>query len=449
VFNETLQEEQAAISWWRARARLGNRGSSGRDGEVVRGSAVLVFNVLIGAVGSFAFWLVVARLDPARIVGTAAALTTVLTFLNYATSLGLPIMVPRYAAGPSTVARRMFCCAIVATTASSFVGVLLYAAIAPGSSLDALYHWAGEPRGLAILFVLLVGFSLAALVDVRLLTLRSWSWLIAKTMFVTVMRFPLLALRPTSGSIGVALFLIGVLPTAFTGLVGATLLTRRGWNLRALPSATLKAAMRFSGVNYVGQLTLLAPTLALPLVVVGNVSKSQYAAFFIAFSITTVVFVVPSTIVQVLLAEGGTRGADVFDQVRMARRLALMFATITTLASPIIAFLIPIAYGHRYLAAAKIVVPLIAMVLLWSLTAIYLTEARITEHSVGTLMITTVFALATLVPAIVLVDAFGLAGVVVTWIVGNVAATSVAVAVHARLRRRIPDEAKGENRCDD
>jgi O-antigen/teichoic acid export membrane protein len=436
VFNETLQDEQAAIPWWRARANAATRGLTGRDGEVVRGSVVLVINVLVGAVGSFAFWLVVARLDRTRIVGTAAGLTTVLMFLNYATSLGLPIMVPRYAAGPSKTAKRMFCWSVAATTMSSLVGVLLYAALAPGSSLQSLYRWAGQPRGLAILFVLLVGFSLAALVDVRLLTLRSWGWLITKTMFVALARFPLLALRPTSGSVGVGLFLIGVLPTALAGAVGAVCLAKGGWNLAAVPRATLRAATRFSGVNYVGQLTLLAPTLALPLIVVANVSKSQYASFFIAFSITTVVFVVPSTIAQVLLAEGGTKGSDLRAQVRLTRRLSLITAAALTAASPFIAILIPLAYGPKYTDAAEIAVPLISMVLLWALTAIYLSEARITEHSAGTLVITGVFAAATLVPALVLVSTFGLAGVVLTWVIGNVGATTAAVVVHAKLRRR-------------
>jgi hypothetical protein len=328
----------------------------------------------------------------------------------------------------------MFCWAIAATTASSVLGLLVYAAVAPRSTIQPLLDMGGTAEGLAILLVLLVGFSFATLVDVRLLTLHRWAWLIAKGGFVALARFPLLLMRPT-GFPGVGLFVIGVLPTAVAGFVGAFLLSRGGWSMRHR-APMLGAATRFAGVNYVSLLTLQAPTLALPLIVADNVSKSDYASFFVAFSITAVVFIVPAAVAQVLLVEGGTERTSLVRQVLVARRLSMWIALAMVVASPVIARLLTIAYGKRYQEAADLVVPLIAAVLAWSLTAIYLSEARVRENTSGTLAITVTFAAATLVPALALVDDYGLAGVAVTWLFGNLAAAIVAVVLHARSRHQ-------------
>ena len=443
MFNDPIQEEATITRLWEvvppADAGIAERDveevPAGPHGEVVRGSAFLVANLAIGAIGSFVYWVVLARLEPPRVVGTAAGLATVLMFLNYATSLGLPVVVPRYASGRSHQARVMFCWALLATSVASVVGVLGYDVLAPGSSLRALEREVGTGAGLAVLAVLLIGFSLGVLVDARLLTLRSWGWLTVKTVVVMLGRFPLLMLRPTTAA-GAFLFIAAMLPTAVTGFAGALALGRGGWRLTSVPTSVLRTATRFAGVNYVGLLALQAPMLALPLIVSAYLNKPDYATFFVAFSITTVVFLVPTTIGQVLLAEGGTRGGDLAQQVRLSRRLALGAAVGMVVLSPVMAATLRLAYGPDYLDAAYLLLPLVAAVLLWAVAAVYLTEARIGEHTGGTLTITGAFAAATLLPALILVDVFGLRGVVATWIIGNIVVLVAAVLVHHQLNAR-------------
>ena len=104
--------------------------------------------------------------------------------------------------------------------------------------------------------------------------------------------------------------------------------------------------------------------------------------------------------------------------------------------SPVMAAALRLAYGPDYLDAAYLLLPLVAAVLLWAVAAVYLTEARIGEHTGGTLTITGAFAAATLLPALILVDAFGLRGVVATWIIGNIVVLVAAVLVHHQLNAR-------------
>jgi O-antigen/teichoic acid export membrane protein len=254
-----------------------------------------------------------------------------------------------------------------------------------------------------------------------------------------LLRFPLLLVRP-AGNPGVALFLCAAAPPALLGILSSfIMLGRSAWSsLRSpLPSST-RAAVRFASVNYLGQLAVQGPTLILPLIAVENVSNRDYASFYVAFSVATVVFLIPLTIGQVLLTEGGLRGADLRAQTRLALRLALGVAALATLACVPGSRLITAAYGPSYQKAADLLIPLVAAALAWCVTTMYLTEARVMEDSPGTVAISVSFFVATLLPALVLASVFGLTGVTVSWLVGNVVAMATAIVVHRRASRYPP-----------
>src|SRR5262245_231339 len=173
--------------------------------ELLHGSVWLVINVGVAALGSFAFWLVAANIERAPAVGVAAALFTAMMFLNYATALGLPIAIARYAAGPGHDAHTLFAWSLIATILSSVIGALFLMVIAL-STLRPMLHAFGTAGGLLIFTVLVIGVSVSVLVDVRLVTLHRWGWVLVKGMAGVLLRFPLLLLLP-AGNPGVALFL--------------------------------------------------------------------------------------------------------------------------------------------------------------------------------------------------------------------------------------------------
>ena len=98
-----------------------------RNGPLLKSSVSLSTSTGLAAFGGFVgYWLLVARVAPAGIVGTSAALYTSIQFAAYLTALGLPIAVARYGASSRNIPSILFNWSIVLTVASSFLGAALY-----------------------------------------------------------------------------------------------------------------------------------------------------------------------------------------------------------------------------------------------------------------------------------------------------------------------------------
>lgn len=397
-------------------------------GPQVRGSVWLILTVAANAVGGFAFWLVAARLYESHQFGSAAALFTSVLFVNYATSLGLPVAIGRYAGDHSVGADRLFNWAILATTASSVAGsVLMYLAL-PEDVVEPLQAW-GVGGAVALYALVSTGMSLTVIGEVRLMAMRRWGWVLGRAGLVALVRIPLLFWQPGHDEALWLFLLVAGIP-ALSGIVLAIVLsaTGHGWSLRPLPAST-RPAVRYANINYLGLLALQAPQFALPVIVLVNVSSTTMASFYVAFSITTVVFLVPHTMGQVLLVEGGKDQRDPRAQVRLSLLLATGLMVLATVGVAALSPLVTRIYGDAFAAAADALPWFVAASVPWAITSILLTSARVAEHRQAILSITGTLAVTTLVPALVLVPDHGVAGAVVAWISGNVCAAAVAVVL--------------------
>jgi O-antigen/teichoic acid export membrane protein len=253
----------------------------------------------------------------------------------------------------------------------------------------------------------------------------------------------LLVLRP-DGDPALWLFLAVAAPVALSGFGGLVALRMAGhgptWPW-PLPASTEPAA-RLAGVNWVALLLAQAPQFALPVLVLREVTDDDYASFYIAFGVATVVFLLPHTIGQVLVVEGGRDGADLGAQFRVALLLsgALMgvIAAVTWAGSG----LVTVVYGDDYADAQRILPLLVGAGVFWALTSTCLARARVLEDSMATMAITASFAVATLVPAALLVPDHGGDGATAAWLIGNMVAAAVALATMARRPARrspVPD----------
>lgn len=430
-------EPAAVIAPGGRATRTGPRSLVDDHGHLLRGSAWLMSSVAANAVGGFAFWLIAARLDSTDEVGRAAALFTSVLFVNYATNMGLPVAVARYTPDDSPSSARLFNWAILYTGASSVVGTVLFLVFLPDSVADTLWAW-GRPAGAVLFTALVFGMSCAVLVEVRLMALRRWGWVFARVALVALVRFALVLFHPVDDD-AVWLFLVVAGIPALSGFAGVVILGARGrprHPLRPVP-ASWRPGLRYSSVNYLGVLAVQASTFALPLIVLVQVSPSENAAFYVAFSITSVLFLVPHTLGQVLLVEGGKGGADLSHQVRLALALAVGFMVVVALLGRVASGLVTVIYGENYAAAARILPTLVAAGLGWAVTSICLTKARVQENVHAIVTISMTLAVAILVPAVVLTADRGIDGAAEAWLIGNGIAAVVAAVVSggSRVRR--------------
>jgi O-antigen/teichoic acid export membrane protein len=402
---------------------------------MVRGSSWLVATVAVTALSGFTFWVAAAALEDKDVVGEATALFTSVMFVNYVTNLGLPVAIARYVVDDRSPTLRLYGLFSAATAVSSLVVGAVYVALLEGDARDVI-----ESIGLlgGILFVLVaVGFGLAVLVEVRLMALRRWGWVLGRVLFVAAGRLVLLVVRPDDDP-AIWLFLAVAAPVAISGYGGLYLLRLHGhgptWPT-PLPRVAA-AASRLAAVNWVALLLAQAPQFALPVLVLREVSSDENATFYMAFGVATVVFLLPHMIGQVLLVEGGRDGAELDDQFRLALLLSTGLMVVIALVTWAGAGLVTVVYGEDYVDAEELLPVLVGTGVFWAFTSTCLARARVLEDSVSTMAITTSFAVATLVPAMVLVPEHGGGGATAAWLFGNMVACAVALATLARRRRR-------------
>jgi O-antigen/teichoic acid export membrane protein len=408
-----------------------------RTGELLRGSSWLVATVAMNAIGGFAFWLVAARLSGTDELGRTAALFSSALFVIYAVNLGLPVAVARFSPDRSLPSRTLYTWALLVTISTAGVGAGLFFLVAPSSLVEPL-RGHGSFTGLVVFVITTAGVAASAIVDVRFMTLRYWGWVFARTSLVSVTRVALLLVPGVREDV-LWLFVVVAGVPAVTGFAGVAVANRyeaATWRLRPLPSMAA-AAMRYAAINYMGLLALQAPFMMVPLVVLLNVSPDANANFYIAWSIAALVFLVPQTIAQVLLVEGGKDGSSFQRQTLLAFALAGGLALLATAATAPLAQILPSLYGTGFEDTERLITPLVAASIPWAITSVCLTDARVRADTLATVIITAGFAVAILVPTVSVVGDAGVEGVAVAWLAGNVTAAVLSLGTYGVRRRHL------------
>ncbi|MEX2294345.1 MAG: hypothetical protein WD691_11210 [Acidimicrobiales bacterium] len=402
--------------------------------HLLTGSASLVLTAGVQAASGALFWLIAARVDTQTDVGHATALFTSVLFVAFVGGVGQPVAVARFAAGRTRDDHVLFAWGAVATTLACLLAAFVYLAVLSPSAVDELRDWHGA-IGPALFGFLCIGTALSLLLDVRLMTQRRWGLVLARAVIVGAARFPLLAV-PVQSNRAVWLVVVAALPTAVSGFGGIAFLPRVTGDrhrLRPLPTST-PGVVRFSLVNWASTLTYQAPTFAIPVIVLVNVSADRNASFYVAWGMAAVAAYIPMAIGQALLAEGGRDGAHLRSQVRLAIVVAGGLMVAATVIATIGRDLVTRVYGDDYRTAADVLPLLVAASIPWAATSVYLTEARVRQRSGATVAITLALSVAILGPALLLVPDHGLDGAAWAYLGGNCFAAVVSVIAHVTAR---------------
>jgi O-antigen/teichoic acid export membrane protein len=398
--------------------------------HLLTGSGVLVVGAGVQAVGGMVFSLIVAQVDTKAHFGDASALFTSVLFVTYLAGLGLPVALARYAADRSVGSHVLFAWGVLATSVGSVVAAAFYLSVVSPGAADVLWDW--HPVGGFVLFALVVmGSAFSLIFDVRCMTMRRWNLVLWRIVVVAVAKVVLLPLGMGTIHRPLLLFLYLGAPVAVSGFLGVAIVNRiTGGRHRLSPlPATVRAATRYSGINYISTLGYQAPYFALPVIVLVNVDNTTNSSFYVAWGIVAIAFYVPYAIGQALLAEGGKDGAHLRSQMRLAMTLAVGLMA----AGAVVTFLgkgvVVAAYGEEYADSARILPAMMVAGIPWAVSSLYLTEARVMHRNASTVIITVTLTLAIIVPALVLVPDVGLDGAARAWLGGNLFAAAVACVV--------------------
>jgi O-antigen/teichoic acid export membrane protein len=174
-------------------------------------------------------------------------------------------------------------------------------------------------------------------------------------------------------------------------------------------------------------------------------TSAEFAPFYIAWTITTVVFVVPHVIGQTLLAEASKADANDDGQVHVALWLSIAFTACATASAWTIGPLLGSMLGDGYTAVASQLPWLLSAAVPWAVTSTVLARARVRSESRTVVAVTAVFFVVTLLSVGVGTATSGIDGAVRAWFVANVLAASFALASLPAPTRTIDLTAAGHS----
>ncbi len=415
------------------------RGAGGlRSSKVLHGSAWILVGIALHSVLGFAFWFLGSKVASSSSVGRAAALYTAIQFVNYASGLGLTVALARFAVDGSDEADALLGWGILATIASSFVFGSAYLVVAdtPATRLVS-----GSVGSWMLFCVYTAGTSVLLVADVRLMAAGRWGWMVSRIAVAGVVRLALLPL-----DVGLTddrwLYHLMLAPMAVVGFLTVPLLPlmRAGRASLARPR-TLAAFSRYSGVNWAATLASQAPMFVLPLIVAQRVPSSVNASFFLAWTLTGLVLLLPGAIAQVLLVEGSKDVEASTARAREALLISLGLASLAFVGSIVGGIVVAALFGDDYQRLAVLLPSLMVAGIPWAITSVRLSEARIRHDQVATVLITATLGLGIVVPALLTIGPGGTDAAVRSFVGGNVAAALVAVVTHRRAGGRAPRSA--------
>ncbi|MCB1032136.1 MAG: hypothetical protein KDA95_12420, partial [Acidimicrobiales bacterium] len=190
---------------------------------------------------------------------------------------------------------------VLATIVSSFIGGSLYLLVSNSEATDLV---SGSVLSWLIFCTYTAGMSVWLVLDVRLMAAGQWAALVTRIAVCGLVRLPLVGLD-VAMSDDSWLYHLMLAPLAAGGFVMMFLLPRLdAGRLKFSKPKSIEAFSRYAGVNWVATLASQAPQFVLPLIVAQQVAPSINASFFLAWTLTGMVLLLPGAISQVLLVEG-------------------------------------------------------------------------------------------------------------------------------------------------
>jgi O-antigen/teichoic acid export membrane protein len=404
--------------------------------SLLRNSSFLILNSVIVSALGFAFWTAAARFFPASAVGTTTTVISAVTYASMVGTLGLPNTVIRFLARDSDPVRLLTATGAVAAGAGALVGLIWYCIPGhlgiPLSSVGS--GWITAP---VVIVVVALG-SLGAVAQSAIIALRKSKWVVVENGIASVVKLAALPLAigfASAGLFGLFLASVAVSTVASIVIIVRVVDAPRDHWMRPVELGALHHTRSFAAGNHVAALASQLPGTVLRIVVLAQLGAQDAAYLAMPLMIVALLKIIPSTAAQSLFAEAA---ADEASLGRLARRtlrgiyavLLPAIVGLVVLAGPILSI-----FGPDYAAAGTRCLQLLALSGLFAgfnyVADTIFNARRMVRAYVFLNIVGSIFAIG--FPVALL--GFGLTGVGVGWLLGQVAYAAVALAMLGWLRR--------------
>lgn len=405
-------------------------------GSLTRNGYALIANVAITSALGFVFWLFAARLYPADVVGRNAALMSVLMTicviaqLNLASVLTrfLPVLGRREAAGWITRAYGASAAATVVAAAVFVAGV--------NWLVPSMGYLVEAPAFTLWFIAACVAWNVLALQEGALAGLRSAIWIPAQNTIAGIGKILLLLVFAGIAFSEFAPFVAWTVPVAAAVVLVNILIFGRLLRSRSVAASAsppgMAAISRYLGGDYFGQVLFSATFGLSSVLVVEFISPAANAVYYVALTMAYALYLISKSMTVSLVAEAAADEQKLAALAWRALGHSLAVVSLGALFLCVAAPLILNLYGPSYAAEGILQLRLLALSAVpFALTATALGVARVQRRMAFVAFVQGAMAILVLGLALPLIDAFGSAGMAVSWLVGQCLVAPVAIGITA------------------
>lgn len=386
----------------------------------------------------FVFWIIVARFYPPEDVGLASAAIAAIGLLSLFSYLGLGAGLIRFLPGSGKDANSMINTVFTIGALASILAAFIFVA-GLGFWSPALLFLRQNSIYLVTFFLFTIAFTLSYLADNTFIARRQANFVLARGLIFGILRLPLPIL------LAAFFHFFGILASWGISLAVAFLFSILLFLPRAQPGyrpffafnrRALNDMLHFSFANYMGSLFWTAPAMVLPIMVVNLLGAEPNAYFYIAWSVSSVLAMIPTAASTSLFAEGSHEEDKLRPNVR--RSLKMVFIILVPAIILVLAFAdkLLLLFGSSYSENATTLLRILTISALpLAINLVYLGIKRV-EKKLKVIVSLSVFAaVATLGLSYLLLPRMGINGVGIAWLVTQ--GTIALVIAASWLKRRI------------
>ena len=397
-----------------------------------KNSYFLMATTAVTSVFGFIFWILAARFYETAAVGLASAIIAALSLLAIFSNLGLGIGLIRFLPGDKANGTSMINTCFTLSGLASVVIALIFL-----SGLDfwspALLPVLRHPIFFTSFIFFAIVWALNPLISCVFLAKRSTEFTFIQNALASFLKLVLI--------IPFAVFFnsaFGIFASAGIAM-SVALLIAIFWSLPKIQQGyfplcivrreVLNEIGHYSGGNYIARIFLQSSSLVLPLMVINILGAEMSAYFYIAWSVTAILMVIPTSIFNSLFAEGSNEEESLLANTKKSLKLLLLLLLPAILILLVIADKVLLLFGQAYFQNGALLLRIIAVSIIpYSINYLYITIARVKMDISSAIKVSVAITCLSLGLCYFLMLNMGLPGVGLGWLAGqSIVATPIAL----------------------
>jgi len=389
----------------------------------------LIMANLANALFGFVFWIIAARLYTAEAVGVGSAILSAASLLTMLSSLGLGYGLIRFLKSSNNPANLIN---------SSFTLTGLLALTAAGMFIIGLGVWSPSlhiirenPLFLVVFLAFVVVSVLTGLMDQAMMAERKAGFIFIRSLIFNVLRLSLpVLLAVFSQSFGIfgswsAATFVALLVCLFLLLPRA----QPGYHpFFKIDRKAVSEVLHFSFLNYLSDIFWFIPGLVLPIIVVNRSGAENNAYFYIAWTMSGILTMIPAAITTSLFAEGAHDEAQLKIHVRRSLKMVALLMIPAVILVWFMGHTFLHLFGGLYAENSATLLHWLAIAAFpLAINLFYFNIKRVQKKVKTIIFMTVLMTIIVVGAAYLLLPRFGINGVGIAWLAGQSAIALIVI----------------------